>query len=57
MVQLMKLFPDPLTISDFQFECLIVVLSAIFLLPAVLTLYLFYITFKIESAREEIQEP
>ena len=56
MVQLIKHLPDPLTISDFQFECLIIVLSAALLLPAVFTLYLLHLTFKIESVRTETQE-
>ena len=55
-MHLLKLFPDPLTISDFQFECLMIVLSAALLLPAVFTLYLLHLTFKIESARTETQE-
>ncbi len=56
MVQLIKHLPDPLTISDFQFECLMIVLSAALLLPAVFTLYLLHLTFKIESVRTETQE-
>jgi len=55
-MHILKHLPDPLTISDFQFECLMIVLSAAFLLPAVFTLYLLYLTFKIESARTETQE-
>jgi hypothetical protein len=56
VVQLIKHLPDPLTISDFQFECLMIVLSAALLLPAVFTLYLLHLTFKIESVRTETQE-
>ena len=53
---LLKLFPDPLTISDFHFECLMILLSAALLLPAVFTLYLLHLTSQIESARTETQE-
>lgn len=53
---LLKFIPDPLTISDFQFECLMILLSAALLLPAVFTLYLLHLTFKIESSREELSE-
>jgi len=56
-MQILKIIPDPLTISDFHFECLMIVLSAGFLLPAVFTLYLLHLTFKIESSRKEISEP
>ena len=55
-MHLLKLFPDPLTISDFHFECLMILLSAALLLPAVFTLYLLYLTSKIESSREELSE-
>lgn len=55
-MQLLKLFPDPLAISDFHFECLMIALAAALLLPAVFTLYLLYLTFKIESSREELSE-
>lgn len=56
MMHLLKLLPDPLTISDFHFECLMIAFSAALLLPAVFTLYLLYLTFKIESSREELSE-
>lgn len=56
MMQLLKLFPDPLAISDFHFECLMIALSAALLLPAVVTLYLLHLTYKIESSREELSE-
>ena len=56
-MNILKHLPDPLTISDFQFECLMILLSAAILLPAVFTLYLLYLTCKIESSRKEIAEP
>ena len=56
MMNILKLLPDPLTISDFHFECLMAVLSIALLLPAVFTMYLLHLTFKIESSRKEISE-
>ena len=50
-------FINPLTWSDSQFSLLFYLLSAALLLPAVFTLYLLHLTFKIESKRKEIQEP
>lgn len=55
-MQLLKLFPDPLAISNFQFNCLLTILAAAFLLPAVITFYFLILTLKIESAREELSE-
>lgn len=55
-MDILKHLPDPLTISDFHFECLMILLSAAFLLPAAFTLYLLYLTFKIESSREDLSE-
>lgn len=54
---ILKHLPDPLTISDFQFECLMILLSAALLLPAAFTLYLLHLTSQIESAKTETQEP
>lgn len=55
-MSILKLFPDPLTISDFHFECLMILLSTSLLLPAAFTLYFLYLTSKIESSREELSE-
>lgn len=49
---------NPMELSDLQFNIFLSLIAGMFfLLPTVFTLYLFYLTFKIESAREEIQEP
>lgn len=49
---------NPMTLSDLQFNIFLSLTAGIFfLLPAVFTLYLLYLTFKIESARTETQEP
>ena len=50
-------FLNPLTWSDTQFNILLYLLSAALLLPAVFLTYLLILTFKIESARTETQEP
>jgi hypothetical protein len=55
---LLKFFHDPLALSDFQFNVLLSLIAGIFfLLPAVFLTYLLILTFKIESARTETQEP
>ena len=55
-MHIINFIPDPLTLSDFHFECLMILLSAALILPAVFTLYLLRLTFKIESSREELSE-
>lgn len=47
---------NPLTWSSFQFNCLLAILAAAFLLPAVITFYFLILTLKIESARKELSE-
>lgn len=48
---------NPLNWSDFQFNLLLYLFLVVPLLSAALMFYLLFMTFKIESAREEIQEP
>jgi hypothetical protein len=47
---------NPMELSDLQFNIFLSLIASFFLLPAVFTLYLLHITFKIESARTETQE-
>lgn len=53
-MSILKFISDLLTISDFHFECLIAGLGILIFLPVAYTMCLLYVTFKIESAREEI---